>query len=196
MIYVILMIVCFILLMAIRVPIPFALLVSTLVYYLGADLPLNIVIVRLLRSFDSFILLAIPFFVLAGRIMSEAGISDRLVKVSDLLVGRVKGSLAYVNIVVSMFFGGITGTAISDTTAIGSILIPSMVKKRILQKIQRCGNGGIFHHGTDYSAQPHVYHLRVDCPGVHPRPFPGWRHSGHHGRAGPDDRDQNHGQEA
>ena len=129
MLYIILMIVCFILLMAIRIPIPFALLISTLVYYIGVDLPLNIVIVRLLRSFDSFILLAIPFFVLAGRIMSEAGISDRLVKLSDLMVGRVRGSLAYVNIVVSMFFGGITGTAISDTTAIGSILIPSMVKK-------------------------------------------------------------------
>ena len=129
MIFIVLMIVCFVLLMAIRVPIPFALLISTLVYYIGVDLPLNIVIVRLLRSFDSFILLAIPFFVLAGRIMSEAGISDRLIKLSDLMVGRVKGSLAYVNIVVSMFFGGITGTAISDTTAIGSILIPSMVKK-------------------------------------------------------------------
>ncbi len=127
--YIVLMILCFVALMAIRIPIPFALLISTLVYYLGTDLSLNIVIVRLLRSFDSFILLAIPFFVLAGRIMSEAGISDRLVKLSDLLVGRVKGSLAYVNIVVSMFFGGITGTAISDTTAIGSILIPSMVKK-------------------------------------------------------------------
>ncbi len=115
--------------MFIRVPIPFALLASTLVYYFGAELPLNIVVVRLLRSFDSFILLAIPFFILAGRIMSEAGISDRLIRVADLIVGRVKGNLAYVNIVVSMFFGGITGTAISDTTAIGSILIPSMVKK-------------------------------------------------------------------
>jgi tripartite ATP-independent transporter DctM subunit len=61
--------------------------------------------------------------------MSEAGISDRLVKVSDLIVGRVKGNLAYVNIVVSMFFGGITGTAISDTTAIGAILIPTMKKE-------------------------------------------------------------------
>jgi len=127
--YIAFMIICFVLLMAIRIPIPFALLISTLVYYIGVDLPLDIVIVRLLRSFDSFILLAIPFFVLAGRIMSEAGISDRLVRVSDLIVGRVKGSLAYVNIVVSMFFGGITGTAISDTTAIGSILIPTMVKK-------------------------------------------------------------------
>ena len=127
--YIILMIVCFFLLMAIRIPIPFALIASTLVYFIGAELPLDIVIVRLLRSFDSFILLAIPFFILAGKIMSEAQISDRLIKLADLMVGRVKGNLAYVNIVVSMFFGGITGTAISDTTAIGSVMIPSMAKK-------------------------------------------------------------------
>ncbi|MDM8556116.1 TRAP transporter large permease [Desulfococcaceae bacterium HSG7] len=127
--YIILMVISFFFLMAVRVPIPFALLASTLVYYIGVELPLDIVNVRLLRSFDSFILLAIPFFILAGRIMSEAGISDRLIKVSDLIVGRVKGNLAYVNIVVSMFFGGITGTAISDTTAIGSIMIPSMKKE-------------------------------------------------------------------
>ena len=127
--YVIFMVIVFALLMVIRIPIPFALLASTLVYYIGVDLPMDIVVVRLLRSFDSFILLAIPFFVLAGKIMSRADISDRLIRVADLLVGRVKGSLAYVNIVVSMFFGGITGTAISDTTAIGSVMIPTMVKE-------------------------------------------------------------------
>ena len=127
--YIIVMVICFALLMVIRIPIPFALLASTLVYYIGVDLPLDIVVVRLLRSFDSFILLAIPFFVLAGKIMYEADISDRLIRVADLLVGRLKGSLAYVNIVVSMFFGGITGTAISDTTAIGSVMIPTMVKE-------------------------------------------------------------------
>ena len=127
--YIIVMVIVFALLMVIRIPIPFALLASTLVYYIGVDLPMDIVVVRLLRSFDSFILLAIPFFVLAGKIMSEADISDRLIRVADLLVGRVKGSLAYVNIVVSMFFGGITGTAISDTTAIGSVMIPTMVKE-------------------------------------------------------------------
>lgn len=127
--YITLMIICFLVLMLIRIPIPFALLASTLVYYLGVDLPMDVVIVRLLRSFDSFILLAIPFFVLAGKIMSEADISDRLIRVADLIVGRLKGGLAYVNIVVSMFFGGITGTAISDTTAIGSIMIPTMVKE-------------------------------------------------------------------
>jgi tripartite ATP-independent transporter DctM subunit len=123
------MVFCFALLMVIRIPIPFALLASTLVYYFGVGLSMDIVVVRLLRSFDAFILLAIPFFVLAGKIMSEADISDRLIRVADLMVGRLKGSLAYVNIVVSMFFGGITGTAISDTTAIGSVMIPTMVKE-------------------------------------------------------------------
>jgi len=127
--YIIIMVICFALLMVIRIPIPFALIASTLVYYFGVDLPMDIVVIRLLRSFDSFILLAIPFFVLAGKIMSEANISDRMIRVADLIVGRVKGSLAYVNIVVSMFFGGITGTAISDTTAIGSVMIPTMVKE-------------------------------------------------------------------
>ena len=92
--YIILMVICFALLMLVRIPIPFALLASSLVYFLGVDLPLDIVVVRLLRSFDSFILLAIPFFVLAGKIMSEANISDRLIRVADLLVGRLKGSLA------------------------------------------------------------------------------------------------------
>jgi len=127
--YIMLMLLCFVLLMLVRIPIPFALLASTFVYFLGVDLPLDIVVIRIMRSFDSFILLAIPFFVLAGKIMSEANISDRLISIADLLVGRLKGGLAYVNIVVSMFFGGITGTAISDTTAIGSILIPTMVKE-------------------------------------------------------------------
>lgn len=132
--YIALMIIGFIVLTAARIPIPFALLASTLIYYIGSDLPLEIVVVRLLRSFDSFILLAIPFFILAGKIMSEADISDRLVRFADLIVGRVKGGLGYVNIVVSMFFGGITGTAISDTTAIGSILIPTMVKEGYSKK--------------------------------------------------------------
>jgi len=115
--------------MLVRIPIPFALLASTLVYFVGADLPFDIVVIRIMRSFDSFILLAIPFFVLAGKIMSRANISDRLISIADLMVGRLKGGLAYVNIVVSMFFGGMTGTAISDTSAIGSILIPTMVKE-------------------------------------------------------------------
>ena len=71
--FVLLMLFCFILLMAVRVPISFALLASTLVYFIGADIPLSIMVVRLFRSFDSFVLLAIPFFILAGKVMAESG---------------------------------------------------------------------------------------------------------------------------
>jgi tripartite ATP-independent transporter DctM subunit len=127
--FIILMVVAFFVLLVFKIPIPFALLISTLIYFFGARIPMDVVIIKMFRSFDDFVLLSIPFFIFAGRIMTEAGISDRLVKLSDLIVGRVRGHLAYVNIVVSMFFGGITGTAISDTTAIGSILIPSMKKE-------------------------------------------------------------------
>jgi len=77
----------------------------------------------------SFTLLAIPFFILAGELMNAGGITGRLVKLSSLLVGRMKGGLAQINIVSSMFFGGITGSSVADTSAIGGILIPAMVKE-------------------------------------------------------------------
>ena len=123
------MIIAFFVLIFTGLPIAFALLASTFVYIFFSDIPLSLIIIRLLRSYDAFILLSIPFFVLAGRVMTEAQISDKLIKLADLLVGRLKGGLVHINVVVSMFFGGCTGTAISDTSAIGSIMIPSMVKE-------------------------------------------------------------------
>lgn len=123
------MIIAFFVLIFTGLPIAFALLASTFVYIFFSDIPLSLIIIRLLRSYDAFILLSIPFFVLAGRVMTEAQISDKLIKLADLLVGRLKGGLGHINVVVSMFFGGCTGTAISDTSAIGSIMIPSMVKE-------------------------------------------------------------------
>ena len=76
-----------------------------------------------------FPLLAIPFYVLAGEIMNKAGITDRLIDLAMMLVGRVPGGLAYANVLDSMFFGGITGSAQADTSCLGSIMIPSMVKE-------------------------------------------------------------------
>ena len=128
MIYVYLMIIGFFFFIMAGIPVSFALLASTFIYIFLQDISSSLIIIRLLRSYDAFILLSIPFFVLAGRIMTEAQISDKLVNLADLLVGRFKGGLGHINVVVSMFFGGCTGTAISDTSAIGSILIPSMVK--------------------------------------------------------------------
>ena len=76
-----------------------------------------------------FPLLAIPLFILAGEIMNKTGITDRLIRFSVMLIGRMPGSLANANIVSSMFFGGITGSAQADTSAVGGVLIPAMVKE-------------------------------------------------------------------
>jgi C4-dicarboxylate transporter DctM subunit len=94
----------------------------------GADMPLVVLAHRFMRGLDSFPLLAIPFFMLAGQFMSKGGIAQRLIDMASALVGFFRGGLAHVNIAASMFFAGMTGSAVSDATAIGSLLIPSMIK--------------------------------------------------------------------
>jgi C4-dicarboxylate transporter DctM subunit len=73
--------------------------------------------------------LCIPFFMLAGQFMSFGGITRRLVKLSEALVGNLRGGLAHITIVASMFFAGITGSGAAEAAAIGSLMIPSMVEK-------------------------------------------------------------------
>lgn len=75
---------------------------------------------------DMFTLMAMPFFILAGEIMNKTGITTRLVKFSNILVGHWRGGLAHANIMASIFFAGMTGAAVSDTAAIGTMLIPAM----------------------------------------------------------------------
>jgi tripartite ATP-independent transporter DctM subunit len=81
---------------------------------------------QMVKGIHSFSLMAIPFFILAGEIMSQGGISTRLIKFSNVIVGRMRGGLAQVNVLSSMFFGGISGSAIADTSSIGAMLIPMM----------------------------------------------------------------------
>jgi C4-dicarboxylate transporter DctM subunit len=120
----------FVLLIIATVPIAFALGIAAAMWVLlGGLVPLVVLPQRMYAGIDSFPLIAIPFFILAGKIMATGGISDRLIKVSSVLVGRFKGGLAYINIVASMFFAGITGSATADSSSIGSILIPAMIKK-------------------------------------------------------------------
>ena len=78
---------------------------------------------------DSFPLMAIPFFIMAGDMMSRSGVLPDLVKLADSIVGHLKGGLAYVNILASMFFAGVTGVAVADTAAVGSMLVPAMIKQ-------------------------------------------------------------------
>jgi len=113
-------------LMLIRVPVGISLILTSTIGILIEGISVLSVIQRLYSGTLSWLLTAIPFFVLAGIIMTEGGLSKRLVAVSDALVGWMPGGLAVVNIVASMFFGGISGSAIADTSAIGTVLIDEM----------------------------------------------------------------------
>ncbi|MTI18958.1 TRAP transporter large permease [Rhodobacteraceae bacterium RKSG542] len=116
-------------LMALRVPIAFALGLSSITTALYLGLPLLMVAQKMVNGLNSFTFLAVPFFILAGQIMTEGGISERLVRFADTLVGRVRGGIAQVNILTSMLFGGISGSSVADVASIGSFLIPGMVKR-------------------------------------------------------------------
>lgn len=115
--------------MLLGIPIGFSLGVGSVAALLAKGYNIGVIAVRMFTGIDSFPIMAIPFFVLAGELMNQTGITNRLVKFSDVLVGHLKGGLAHVNIVASMFFAGITGSAVADTSAIGSMLIPAMVEQ-------------------------------------------------------------------
>ena len=117
-------------LLVIGIPISFALALTTLICLLVKNDPafFPMIAQQLFEGMDLYLLLAIPFFILAGEIMRSSGITRNLVRFSNALVGHFRGGLAYVNIVASIFFSGITGSAVADTSAIGTVMIPSMVE--------------------------------------------------------------------
>ena len=118
----------FLLLVALRFPIAFAVGVATMscLLYMGEDL--TILAQNIPQGVYSFTLMAVPFFITMGMLMGSGGISDRLIKLANAIVGWMRGGLAMVNIVASYFFGGISGSAAADTASIGSIMIPMMEK--------------------------------------------------------------------
>ena len=123
------LVVTFVALLLINVPVAFSLAVASMAALVWGDLPLTLVLQRMTNAADSFILLAIPFFIFAGKLMARSGIAQAIVDFAGSLVGFLRGGLGQVNIVTSMFFGGITGAAVADTSAIGSVLIPPMLKR-------------------------------------------------------------------
>lgn len=84
---------------------------------------------QMIQGLNSFSLLAIPFFILTGQIMSAGGLATRIVNLAGLMVGRIRGGLAMVNSVASLFFGNISGSAVADVSSVGSVMIPMMKKK-------------------------------------------------------------------
>ena len=119
----------FFVLLMIKVPISFAMLLSTLGCALITGTNLTIIVQQMISGVNSFTLLAIPFFILMGEFMSEGGISEKIVDFATLCVGRFRGGLAYVNCLDSMFFGGISGSAVADVSSLGSVVVPMMVKQ-------------------------------------------------------------------
>ena len=111
------------------VPISIALGLSAIVMMLAMDANTSLLVEQAVRGVNSFPLLAIPFFVLVGEIMSTGGIARRLVAFAQALVGFVAGGLGQVNVAASMFFGGISGSAVADASAIGGIMIPPMKRE-------------------------------------------------------------------
>ena len=118
----------FTILCLIGVPVAYALGLAAIMAALWIDLPLEAVMLKVSDGTDDFALLAIPFFILAGGIMAEGGMAERLVNLAKVFVGFIRGGLALVNILASTFFGCISGSSIADTASIGSVMIPQMVK--------------------------------------------------------------------
>lgn len=114
-------------LLAIRVPVAFALLLPSLVYVALEDrITVGVALQRVTALLDSFPLLAVPLFILVGSVANAAGLADRLILALLAVMGRVKGSLAYVNVNASLVFSWMSGSAMADAAALGSVLVPSM----------------------------------------------------------------------
>lgn len=112
----------------IGLPVAITLGVSSLAYLLLAGIPVVVMPQKMYAGMDSFVLLSIPGFILAGNLMNQGGITHRIIRFASALVGWVRGGLALTNIAASMLFGGITGTAVADAASIGGVLIPGMKK--------------------------------------------------------------------
>lgn len=116
----------FILLMVLKTPVSFSLFVSSVVYLVANDMPVIIAVQRMAAGPDSFPLLAVPGFILAGAIMNTAGITERLFFFANKCVGHITGGLGHANILASIIFAGMSGTAIADAAGLGAVELKAM----------------------------------------------------------------------
>ena len=120
----------FFVLLFLNMPVAFAIGIASLMYFLvGSDLPIEITTQRMVAGTQSFPLLAVPFFILAGNLMNASGITDRLIRFSNALTGHLKGSLAHVSIVLSTVMGGVSGSANADAAMQSRILGQKMIDR-------------------------------------------------------------------
>lgn len=120
----------FLVLMIIGVPIAFVIGIVALIGIIGIEyIPVATVPMKMVNGLDSFVLLAVPLFILAANLMNSGKISEKLINLALAIVGPIRGGLAHANVLVSMMFAGVSGAAQADTAGVGKILIPSMLRK-------------------------------------------------------------------
>jgi len=126
----VILMITFLVLVLLRVPVSFALGLATIPIFLFHDrLTITLLFTEMFRAYNSFLLLAVPFFLLAANLMNAAGITDRLIEFAKAMVGHLPGGIGHVNITVSMLFAGISGSSTADSAGIGAIMIPAMEKE-------------------------------------------------------------------
>lgn len=121
--------VLFVICLLLGIPIVFSLLFPSIVYLFLNDISFSIVTQKVYNGIDAFVLLSVPGFLLAGNLMSSGSMTDRIIKFSNAVVGHIRGGLGLANIVASMIFAGISGTAVADVSSLGNVLIPGMKKQ-------------------------------------------------------------------
>src|SRR3981189_468040 len=140
------LLVAFLVFMFLGIPVAYAMGLATLVTALWIDIPLEAIMIAISDGMDDFALLTIPLFVLAGAIMSEGGVARRLVNLAKVFLGFIRGGLALVNVLASTLFGCLSGSSVADTAAIGSVMIPEMVRNGYPQgfppNVKICGSAG------------------------------------------------------
>lgn len=118
-----------IILMLLRFPISFSLGISALITAVYLNIPLLNLFQKMATALTSFTFMCVPFFIIMAQIMTEGGLTDKLMRFVNVLVGRIRGGTAIMNCVVSMFFGGISGSSVADVSSIGAVLIPGMIEE-------------------------------------------------------------------
>ena len=164
--------VVFCILLMLNVPLAFTIGISSILFFIGnPDLPLTIPVTNMISSTQSFPLLAVPFFVLAGNLMNACGITERLMKYASVLTGHLRGGLAQVNIVLSTLMGGISGSAASGRGHGSAHPGADHDKEGLLEGLHRRGHGNELPHNRDDPAGHRTDPLRLRRRSLHRKAF-------------------------
>ena len=167
----------FLLLMLVGLPVAIAMAVSSLVYILVTGITPDVTLAqRMIAGVESFPLLAVPFFILAGNLMNIAGVTGRIYNFAVALVGWMRGGLGHVNIIGSVIFSGMSGTAIADAAGLGTIEIKAMKDHGYSDRVRRRRDRGLRHARPDHPAVAAVRDLRHDGERLDRRAVPRRRH--------------------